>query len=239
MNKKSEHTPVYMTIFSALCEQIVNGSLAPGEILPSENELCNKYGTTRETVRKGLKRLEEEGLIFSRPRRGYFVNSPQHNEFTVKLPDYICESTSRFKDIRIMKPSPEIQEALQIPSSQKVIAVFRGNYVQNEQIGIEIKYLPYTKGLPSIESEIDFAVFPDAASAKTASFRYYTQLDIRAVTGPEEIQAMLGCEQGEALLLIVRRQITQEGIHVGYSKQYLRSAYGELHGVSGFVRNKF
>lgn len=239
MKKKSENTPVYMAIFSALCEQIVNGTLAPGEILPSENELCTQYSTTRETVRKGLKRLEEEGLIFSRPRRGYFVSSPQHNEFTMKLPDHIFQGTSRFKDIRIMNPSPEIQEALQISPGQKVIAVFRGTYVQNEQIGIEVKYLPYTKGLPSIESEINFAVFPDAAYAKTASFSYYTQLDIQAVTAPDEIQAMLGCEPGEALLLVIRRQITQDGIHMGYSKQYLRSAYGELHGVSGYVRNKF
>lgn len=53
----------------------------------------------------------------------------------------------------------------------------------------------------------------------------------------EKLKRSLGCESGEVLLLVIRSQITPDGIHIGYSKQYLRSACGELHGVSGYVRN--
>ena len=67
MKTNPEHTPVYLTIFSELRDQIVNGSFAPGQIIPSENELCSRYNTTRETVRKGLKQLEQDGLIFPVP----------------------------------------------------------------------------------------------------------------------------------------------------------------------------
>lgn len=238
MNKNTENIPVYLTICSALRDQIVGGIFAPGALLPSEKELCAKYNTTRETVRKGLKQLEQEGLIYSRPRRGYFVNSPRHNEFTMTFPEHLSQGTSRFKDIRLIDPDREVQDALQIPSGQKVIAVFRGNYLQEQQFGLEVKYLPYAKGLPSIESEINFAVFPDAADAKAASFSYYTQLNIQAVNAPDELLSLLGCRKEEPLLLISRIQITQSGTHIGYSKQYLRAPYGQLGGVSGYVQNK-
>ena len=238
MKTNPEHTPVYLTIFSELRDQIVNGSFAPGQIIPSENELCSRYNTTRETVRKGLKQLEQDGLIFSRPRRGYFVNYPQHDEFILSLPESIQTSTGKYKDIRIMSPGKELQEALQIPASQKVIALFRGDYSEKGIFGLEVKYLPYGKGMPSIEKELDFAVFPEAARAKTTSFNYYTEMTVRAVHAPSDIRHMLECEETEPLLMISKIFITQNGQRPAYSKQYLRAPYGELHGISGYVQEK-
>ncbi len=58
MKSNAANKPIYEVIFSDLCDQIIDGKLVPGEILPSENELCARYETSRETVRKGLKRLE-------------------------------------------------------------------------------------------------------------------------------------------------------------------------------------
>ncbi|MDI9241778.1 GntR family transcriptional regulator [Fusibacillus kribbianus] len=234
--KANNHVPVYVTIFSELRDRIVNGSLGPGEMLPSENELCAKYRASRETIRKGLKQLEQAGLIYSSPRRGYFVNTPQHNKFTLSFSQDIGNGEVRFKDIRIIRPTAEIQEALNIPSNRKVIAFYRGNYKGERQIGLEIKYVPYDRGLPTIEDEINFAVFPEAADAKATSFSYYTELNIQAVTASGEILSMLDCSPEDPLLLLKRTYITQSGEHIGYSKQYLIPPYGELHGVSGYVQ---
>lgn len=238
MKKNTSNEPVYITIFSELRDQIVNGSLPPGSILPSENELCLKYSTTRETARKGLKQLEQEGLIYSKPRRGYFVNYPQHDEFSLAFPKNLNQSDSRFKDIKIILPEKEIRDALQVPENHKVIALFRANYTDNTLYGIEIKYIPYDKGHPSVEKEIDFAVFPEAASAKSTSFSYYTQISVKAVTAPDDILPLLDGRRDEPLLLISRTFITQSGVRIGYSKEYLRAPYGELHGISGYVQNK-
>lgn len=236
MKDKTTNTPVYVTIFSEIRDKIVNGFLAPGQILPSENELCARYGASRETVRKGLKHLEQEGLIYSLPRRGYFVNKPRHDEFTLTFPQNITRGEVRFKDIRILCPTEEIRKALRLPEDRKVIAFYRANYLDHHQFGLEIKYIPYDKGLPSIEDEINFAVFPEAANAKTPSFSYYTELIVQAVTATEELIPLMQCEKGAPLLLLKRVYITQAGERIGYSKHYLESAYGELRGVSGYVQ---
>ena len=76
MARKTEHTAVYEAIYNKLRNQIFSGKFRPGDLLPSENQLCGEFGASRETVRKGLKALEQEGLIFSRPKVGYFVSTP-------------------------------------------------------------------------------------------------------------------------------------------------------------------
>ena len=238
MNRTPSAVPLYRVIFSGLCEKIVDGTLMPGALLPSENELCSQYNTTRETVRRGLKLLEQEGLIYSLPRRGYFVNSPRHNEFVMQLPAPLDQGTNRFQSIDIVTPEEDVCQALEISPRQKVIAIARGSYYENQQFGVEQKYFPYSRGVPSIEEEINYAVFPDAADAKMSSFSYYTRLRIRAVTATGDIRRQLGCGEHEALLLICRTNITQDGLHISYSRQYLRAPYAELSGSSGYIQKQ-
>lgn len=238
MRSNPENKPIYEVIFSDLCDQIIDGKLVPGEILPSENELCARYETSRETVRKGLKRLEQEKLIYSKPRRGYFVGTPHRDEIILSLPENMENAVSRFKDIKIIEPAQDVQEALEIPAGHRVIAIYSEDYAGTFFLGIRIKYVPYDKGYPSIEDEINFAVFPDAADAKRSSFSYYTQLRIQAVTAPEEILHLLKCGKDEPLMLISGIDVSQTGSRIGYTKRYLLSSYGVLSGTSGFVYNK-
>ena len=87
MGKKqpSEQTPVYAVVHASLRTQIFTGQYRPGDLLPSESHLCQEFGASRETVRRGLQQLENEGLIFSRPKIGYFVSQPNHNDMVLSL----------------------------------------------------------------------------------------------------------------------------------------------------------
>jgi DNA-binding GntR family transcriptional regulator len=56
------------TAYSALCDAIVCGELAPGEAL-HDQELCAWLGVSRTPVRDALARLAEEGLVELAPQR--------------------------------------------------------------------------------------------------------------------------------------------------------------------------
>jgi len=60
------------TVYQQLKEAIHNGALRPGEVLKQE-QLARKLGVSRAPLREALPRLEADGMIVLRPRRGYSV----------------------------------------------------------------------------------------------------------------------------------------------------------------------
>ena len=65
--------PPYLQIANALRAAILTRTLAPGEQLPSGNELAKRYGVARMTVQQAFRVLRDEGLIVSRQGSGVFV----------------------------------------------------------------------------------------------------------------------------------------------------------------------
>jgi GntR family transcriptional repressor for pyruvate dehydrogenase complex len=74
--------PVYKTVrTSRLYEQIVQqieesilkGALKPGDQLPAERELAQRFGVSRTAVREAVKALREKGLVEAYSGRGTFI----------------------------------------------------------------------------------------------------------------------------------------------------------------------
>ena len=65
----------YEILQAELRQQIENGTLHPGDKLPSENELCTVYDVSRNVVRQALRNLEIEGLTETLKGVGTFGRS--------------------------------------------------------------------------------------------------------------------------------------------------------------------
>jgi GntR family transcriptional regulator len=68
----------YQGIVDELRASILDGRLDAGERLPSENELAERYGTSRPTVRRAIALLKAEGLVNTEQGRGAFVRPKPH-----------------------------------------------------------------------------------------------------------------------------------------------------------------
>ena len=66
-------SPMYRQIAEQLREEIQSGRLKPGEQLPTEGELRDRYKASRNTVRDALKWVISLGLVETRPGQGTFV----------------------------------------------------------------------------------------------------------------------------------------------------------------------
>ncbi|ROS05426.1 DNA-binding GntR family transcriptional regulator [Sinobacterium caligoides] len=64
-------------IFLDLTQQLRSGELKPGDKLPSERFLAESYHVSRATLRDGLQRVADQGLIYRANRRGWFVAPPR------------------------------------------------------------------------------------------------------------------------------------------------------------------
>lgn len=234
---KKKRMPAYLKIADILRKQIIDGNLNPGDILPSENAICEAYGISRDTARKSLLELEYDGLIFSRPKIGYFVAAPKHEDFSMTFAEQIPGCTTRYRDIHGVIADERVQAALNIPPTRRVIEftqVTKGP--DGEPVAYDIKYIPYERAYPSVESELRFAVFPDITFPKVSPHAYFTELAIQAIAATAELADILECPPGEPLLLIERFFIQHDGTRIGYALRFLRASAGQLRGNSGYVR---
>jgi len=66
--------PQYKKLYETLRKHIIEGVYKEGDLLPSENELCQLYGMTRPTVRQSLAELANNGYIKKHQGKGSIVH---------------------------------------------------------------------------------------------------------------------------------------------------------------------
>ncbi|MFT5506523.1 MAG: GntR family transcriptional repressor for pyruvate dehydrogenase complex [Gammaproteobacteria bacterium] len=83
----AEKTSISHQIAIQLREAIVSGKFKTGERLPTEDELSQRYGVSRPSVREALKRLAAQNLVRARrgPTGGNFVTQPSHEDLAQSL----------------------------------------------------------------------------------------------------------------------------------------------------------
>jgi DNA-binding FadR family transcriptional regulator len=69
-------------VLSRLRSYIVDGSLKPGDRLPTEAELATRFGVSRLSLREATKSLELLGIVEARPGRGLTVGHVDMNRVT-------------------------------------------------------------------------------------------------------------------------------------------------------------
>jgi DNA-binding LacI/PurR family transcriptional regulator len=82
--------PKYRLIYEDLYSAIKAGSLKPGDRLPSETELGERYNTSRITVAKAVNELQLQSLVSRRPGSGTHVLAPAISSghvFGLLIPD--------------------------------------------------------------------------------------------------------------------------------------------------------
>jgi len=138
-----------MSLYKDYAEQIDAGALPSGSKLPSENELAATYGTSRETVRKGLNLLAQNGYINKVKGKGSFVLATGRLKFPISgLVSYKELSERLGKPSRTLVYTTErvpagdtIAKELQIVPEQPVWKVIRAREIDGERIILDIDYL--------------------------------------------------------------------------------------------------
>ncbi len=63
----------YVKVYKELRNYILESNLKPGDVLPSEQVLCEKYGVSRNILREALKGLALMGVIHGKPGIGNVI----------------------------------------------------------------------------------------------------------------------------------------------------------------------
>jgi len=137
--------PLYLQLKQAIMEDINNSIYLPGERLPTEPELCEKYQVSRITVRKAVLDLVEEGYLIKQQGKGTFVK-----HFKVKRELVAVNGYSEYMISAGITPHPkiiassikeatkEMAEKLKIPPNSQILELKRLLYFDDEPLSYEI-----------------------------------------------------------------------------------------------------
>jgi GntR family transcriptional regulator len=222
--------PLHEQISSHLREQIAEGTLAPDEQLPSENELCKRFGVSRVTVRRALQTLEADGLIYRRQGLGSFVSDRRVHQGLVRLTDFAqdMERAGITPSSAVLlscteRSTPALATALGVEADAPLLRLDRLRLGDGEPVALDRTWLPpfYAQLLEGqdLTEETIYEVLEREYEIPILSGRYR----ITAAAADPEAARVLQVHPGEALLVIERTSRTVGDRAVYFQRRLYRS----------------
>ncbi|PKM95290.1 MAG: GntR family transcriptional regulator [Firmicutes bacterium HGW-Firmicutes-1] len=149
---KSAIIPLYFQVKNLLVDMLVKGHLSPGDMIPTEYELCTAFNISRTTIRQALTELVQEGVFYRVKGRGTFVTQEKihHNLcfekslFTNALIEKGITPSTRVLELKTIPAPIEVATSLNLPVGTDIISLKRLRYADNEPVLISHSYLPYS-----------------------------------------------------------------------------------------------
>jgi GntR family transcriptional regulator len=134
--------PRYLTIEHALRAEIAG--LQPDDPLPTEAELCRRFGVSRMTAREGIRRLVDQGLLYRVRGRGSFVaRAPVHRQpgrllsFSQEMRARGLRPSSRVLEIAQKVAEPDEARSLELAQGKLVIVIRRERLADESPMALE------------------------------------------------------------------------------------------------------
>jgi DNA-binding FadR family transcriptional regulator len=91
--------PAYKAVSAAIERAILDGALPPGAALPTEQELAERFGVHRSTVREAIRQVEQEGLLQRREGRRLFVCLPGVHDLAPRATRLLLLHQTTFQEL--------------------------------------------------------------------------------------------------------------------------------------------
>jgi GntR family transcriptional regulator, transcriptional repressor for pyruvate dehydrogenase complex len=91
--------PAYKAVSAAIERAILDGALPPGAALPTEQELSERFGVHRSTVREAIRQVEQEGLLQRREGRRLFVCLPGVHDLAPRATRLLLLHQTTFQEL--------------------------------------------------------------------------------------------------------------------------------------------
>lgn len=202
--------PLYFQIKNLLIDMIDHGYLSPGEMIPSELELCKVFNISRTTIRQALSELVKEGMFYRIKGRGTFVSQYKikHNFLHKKilLDDNLSNKgfipSSKLLHLKTVSASHDVLTSLKLPLGTEVISIKQLKYANNEPIIISNTFLPYSLCKNIYEHDLNKETLTHFLSGNVHTKITNTKYFLQAVTATKEDCELLSITKVTAVQLI-------------------------------------
>ncbi len=202
------YVPLYYQLRDKL-RLLIDGNLATGDQIPSENELVARYKVSRNTVRLAIESLIKEGLVYRVHGKGTFV-APKHMRydlqrlvsFTEDMRRRGLKAETRLLGFTRQIPPSQVAQSLALSLTGETYEIKRLRLADGEPMAISTAYLP-CQLLP----ELAEATLVSGSLFKTIENKFhlkigYADRTLKAASADEAQAELLQVGPGFPLLLV-------------------------------------
>ncbi|TMR10452.1 GntR family transcriptional regulator [Nonomuraea turkmeniaca] len=206
--------PKYFQLREILLDLIDSDELSIGAAIPSERELCQRFGLSRMTVRQAVDHLVSEGRLHRVPGKGTFVARPkielalQLTSFTDDMRARGMVPGSRDLDRRIVRASAHLAKELGIQPGEEVHFIERLRTADGEPLSIERAHIPVKLAPDLTEHDLSEKSLYELLESRYGLVMDAGELTIDGGIADPSDADLLKLPRGGAVLLLQRRSFS-------------------------------
>lgn len=193
--------PAYAQLASILRQSMADGLLRPGNQLPSEAQLVERYGVSPMTVRRAINILADQGVVVAEQGRGTFVKPVAMSAATFQLGQLQNlfgnreGTTVQLLEARIIAADERVARKLAIREGKRTIYIRRLLWNSGEPAFYHREYLVYDPTRPIVEAELEVTALQQLFSGSSKSLLKHGEISIDATLLDEEESRLLKATQ--------------------------------------------
>ncbi|WP_159615202.1 GntR family transcriptional regulator [Arthrobacter zhaoguopingii] len=207
--------PLHRQLSTHLRAQIVNHSLPPGTVLPSEARLQDRYGVSRSVVRQALGALAAEGLIDRGRGRGSTVAPRrEHHRLVHRLTGLSTQLAQAGVRVETRVLSLSVQPAQGIAAAlgtAEVLALERLRSIDGTPIAVIHTWLPLPLCASLTADELTDASLHAALRRKYGIDIVSGKRQIRAAPADSDLMGLLRMDASAPVLLLEGSSFDTDG----------------------------
>ncbi|WP_165491980.1 UTRA domain-containing protein [Egibacter rhizosphaerae] len=209
--------PLYHQLERRLRDEFESGRLSPGDKLPSEGELADRYSVARSVVRQALSSLASAGLIYTQRGRGSFVAERKfHGRFVPSPTGLHDELTAAGLEMRTRVLRQERVKTLPVDVQEFLGAtggfrVDRLRTVNGKPLSVVTTYVAEDR-MPGLEQQDleDKSLYAFAEQEYGLRVAHGSRT-VEAVPADPVLAELLEVEEGASLLLLRSATYAEDG----------------------------
>jgi DNA-binding GntR family transcriptional regulator len=184
--------PAYLQLANILRRQIADGLFRPGDQLPSEAQLVQRYGISPMTVRRSINLLADQDVVSTVQGRGTFVKALELGAAIFDLQEledlfnHPSQTSVRLLDVRVVSADERTARKLQLEPGAPTIYIRRLLTRQGQPLFYHRAYLIYDPTRPIVEAEMDVTSLQGLFSNGNSTLLKRGELHIEATLINEE-----------------------------------------------------
>lgn len=206
--------PKYNQLREILAD-VIDTTLSPDAPIPSERDLCERYGLSRMTVRQAINALVTEGRLYRVRGRGTFVAKPKM-DLQIRLASYTEDMSrrgmvpaSRTISFDRVEASPLLARQLELAPGDPVVRLVRLRFADGIPMAMERTHLPECRVPRLLDGEPPRSLYETLGHEYGLAPTWGEQM-IEAGTADREVAALLEIPVGGVVLQMSRRSYADD-----------------------------